>query len=121
MLSLPNSPSLISYQGQLSSSQFGLVSCSEGDLLGDSRSGEVGKGVDDGEEADHCELRGSGEPSVHAERSGEGQYLQIGAPGKGGVHLGCKAGHVDGAVDAHKRGAVVEALTKGGRSRGRGR
>lgn len=45
LLSLPNRPP--------------LVSCSEGDLLGDSRSGEVGKGVDDGEEADHCELRGS--------------------------------------------------------------
>lgn len=59
LLSLPNSPPLVSYQGQLSSAQFGLVSCSEGDVLGDTRPGEVGKGVDDGEEADHCELRGS--------------------------------------------------------------
>ena len=36
-----------SKRGQLSSAQFGLVSCSEGDLLAGSRSREVGKGVDD--------------------------------------------------------------------------
>ena len=43
--------------GQLSSAQFGLVLCSEGDLLGGSRSGEVGKGVDDALEAGQRELR----------------------------------------------------------------
>ena len=56
LLSLPNSPPLVSYQGQLSSAQFGLVSCSEGDFLRDTRPGEVGKGVDKSGGGLHCEV-----------------------------------------------------------------
>lgn len=116
ILSAQNPP-FICYQSQLSSAQFGLVLCPEGNLLGSARSGKVGQRINDTLEAGQCELGGSGEPSVHPERSGEGQNLQIGTPGEGRVHLGSEAAHIDGAVDGHQRGAVVETLPKGGRCR----
>ena len=80
-------PSLISYQGQLSCIQFGLVSCSEGELLGRARTGEVGKGVNDGQQTFDRELWRSGEPSVHSESSGEAEVLQVGTSGESAVHL----------------------------------